>query len=103
HTNAGKSTLLNALTGADVSVRDRLFETLDPTTRSFEVDGRKYLLTDTVGFIRRLPPPVGESFGATPGETLFPALVLHVVDGSASDVELDEMRAAVEDVLAEIG
>src|SRR5881275_2367993 len=52
YTNVGKSTLLNALTGADVSVRDRLFETLDPTTRSFEVDGRKYLLTDTVGFIR---------------------------------------------------
>ena len=103
YTNAGKSTLLNALTGADVSVRDRLFETLDPTTRSFEVDGRKYLLTDTVGFIRRLPHQLVEGFAATLEETLVADLVLHVVDGSASDVELDEMRAAVEDVLAEIG
>ena len=103
YTNAGKSTLLNALTGADVSVRDRLFETLDPTTRSFEVDGRKYLLTDTVGFIRRLPHQLVEGFAATLEETLVADLVLHVVDGSASDVELDEMRAAVEDVLGEIG
>src|SRR5581483_7308631 len=53
YTNAGKSTLLNALTDADVSVRDRLFETLDPTTRGFEHDGRRYLVTDTVGFVRR--------------------------------------------------
>src|SRR5437879_1999377 len=103
YTNAGKSTLLNALTGADVSVRDRLFETLDPTTRGFEVDGRKYLLTDTVGFIRRLPHQLVEGFAATLEETLVADLVLHVVDGSASDVELDEMRAAVEDGLAEIG
>jgi GTP-binding protein HflX len=103
YTNAGKSTLLNALTGADVSVRDRLFETLDPTTRSFEVDGRKYLLTDTVGFIRRLPHQLVEGFAATLEETLVADLVLHVVDGSASDVELDEMRAAVEEVLGEIG
>ena len=55
YTNVGKSTLLNALTGADVSVHNRLFETLDPTTRGFEHDGRRYLVTDTVGFIRRLP------------------------------------------------
>ena len=55
YTNVGKSTLLNALTDADVSVDNRLFETLDPTTRSFEHDGRRYLVTDTVGFIRRLP------------------------------------------------
>jgi GTP-binding protein HflX len=103
YTNAGKSTLLNALTGADVSVRDRLFETLDPTTRSFEVDGRKYLLTDTVGFIRRLPHQLVEGFAATLEETLVADLVLHVVDGSVTDVELDEMRAAVDDVLAEIG
>src|SRR5436190_200552 len=103
YTNAGKSTLLNALTGADVSVRDRLFETLDPTTRGFEVDGRKYLLTDTVGFIRRLPHQLVEGFAATLEETLVADLVLHVVDGSAADVELDEMHAAVEDVLAEIG
>jgi GTP-binding protein HflX len=103
YTNAGKSTLLNALTGADVSVRDRLFETLDPTTRGFEVDGRKYLLTDTVGFIRRLPHQLVEGFAATLEETLVADLVLHVVDGSSADEELDEMRAAVEDVLAEIG
>ncbi len=55
YTNVGKSTLLNALTGAEVSVENRLFETLDPTTRSFEYDGKRYLVTDTVGFIRRLP------------------------------------------------
>ncbi|HLL86910.1 MAG TPA: GTPase HflX, partial [Thermoleophilaceae bacterium] len=55
YTNAGKSTLLNALTGASAGVRDRLFHTLDPTTRSFEIAGRPYLLTDTVGFIRKLP------------------------------------------------
>src|SRR5215213_6390996 len=55
YTNVGKSTLLNALTGAEVSVENRLFETLDPTTRGFEQDGRRYLVTDTVGFIRRLP------------------------------------------------
>src|SRR5881398_2755321 len=103
YTNAGKSTLLNALTGADISVRDRLFETLDPTTRGFEVDGRKYLLTDTVGFIRRLPHQLVEGFAATLEETLIADLVVHVVDGSAADVELDEMRAAVDDVLAEIG
>src|SRR5947207_8317478 len=103
YTNAGKSTLLNALTGADVSVRDRLFETLDPTTRGFEVDGRKYLLTDTVGFIRRLPHQLVEGFAATLEETLIADLVVHVVDGLASDDALDEMRAAVDDVLAEIG
>ena len=56
YTNAGKSTLLNALTGAEISTRDRLFETLDPTTRTTELEGRAYLLTDTVGFIRKPPP-----------------------------------------------
>jgi GTPase len=103
YTNAGKSTLLNALTDADVSVRDRLFETLDPTTRGFEVDGRKYLLTDTVGFIRRLPHQLVEGFAATLEETLVADLILHVVDASAPDDELDELRAAVDEVLAEIG
>jgi GTPase len=103
YTNAGKSTLLNALTGADVSVRDRLFETLDPTTRGFEHDGRKYLVTDTVGFIRRLPHQLVEGFAATLEETLVADLILHVVDGSAGDEGLDEMRDAVESVLAEIG
>ena len=103
YTNAGKSTLLNALTGADVSVRDRLFETLDPTTRGFELDGRKYLVTDTVGFIRRLPHQLVEGFAATLEETLVADLILHVVDGSAPDEAVDEMLAAVEGVLGEIG
>ena len=103
YTNVGKSTLLNALTDADVSVDDRLFETLDPTTRGFEHDGRRYLVTDTVGFIRRLPTQLVEGFAATLEETLVADLILHVVDASASDDRLDEMRAAVEGVLAEIG
>jgi GTPase len=103
YTNAGKSTLLNALTGAGVSVNDRLFETLDPTTRAFEQAGRRYLITDTVGFIRRLPHELVEGFAATLEETLEADLVLHVVDGSAPDDELDEMTTAVNDVLAEIG
>jgi GTPase len=103
YTNAGKSTLLNALTGAGVSVNDRLFETLDPTTRAFEQEGRRYLITDTVGFIRRLPHELVEGFAATLEETLEADLVLHVVDGSAADDELDEMTTAVNDVLTEIG
>jgi len=103
YTNVGKSTLLNALTGAGVSVDDRLFETLDPTTRGFEVDGRRYLVTDTVGFIRRLPHQLVEGFAATLEETLVADLVLHVVDASASDEELDAQLEAVQSVLAEIG
>src|ERR1700746_507261 len=70
YTNVGKSTLLNALTGAELSVENRLFETLDPTTRAFEFDGRRYLVTDTVGFIRRLPHQLVEGFAATLAETL---------------------------------
>jgi GTPase len=103
YTNAGKSTLLNALTDADVSVRNRLFETLDPTTRGFEYDGRKYLVTDTVGFIRRLPHQLVEGFAATLEETLVADLVLHVVDGSAPEERLVEQVAAVNAVLHEIG
>jgi GTPase len=103
YTNVGKSTLLNALTGADASVDDRLFETLDPTTRGFEVEGRRYLVTDTVGFIRRLPHQLVEGFAATLEETLVADLVLHVADASVSDDELDEMLAAVDSVLGEIG
>jgi GTPase len=103
YTNVGKSTLLNALTHAGVSVDDRLFETLDPTTRGFEVDGRRYLVTDTVGFIRRLPHQLVEGFAATLEETLVADLVLHVADASASDDRLDGMLAAVESVLGEIG
>src|SRR6476659_9605886 len=103
YTNAGKSTLLNALTDASVSVRDRLFETLDPTTRGFEHEGRRYLVTDTVGFIRRLPHQLVEGFSATLEETLVADLVLHVVDGSAPEQRLIEQIAAVDSVLREIG
>jgi GTP-binding protein HflX len=103
YTNAGKSTLLNALTDAHVAVDDRLFETLDPTTRSFSQDGRGYLVTDTVGFIRRLPHQLVEGFAATLEETVQADLVLHVADASASDDRLDEMVSAVDSVLSEIG
>jgi GTP-binding protein HflX len=103
YTNVGKSTLLNALTDADVSVRNRLFETLDPTTRGFEHEGRKYLLTDTVGFVRRLPHQLVEGFAATLEETLVADLVLHVVDASAPGERLVEMIDAVNAVLHEIG
>jgi len=103
YTNVGKSTLLNALTGAAVPVEDRLFETLDPTTRAFTHDGRRYLVTDTVGFIRRLPHQLVEGFAATLEETLVADLVLHVADASAPEERLNEMIASVDDVLAEIG
>jgi GTP-binding protein HflX len=103
YTNVGKSTLLNALTDAEVSVDNRLFETLDPTTRAFEHDGRRYLVTDTVGFIRRLPHQLVEGFAATLEETLVADLILHVVDASAPEDRLDEMIASVEFVLREIG
>ena len=103
YTNVGKSTLLNALTDAEVSVDNRLFETLDPTTRGFEHDGRRYLITDTVGFIRRLPHHLVEGFAATLEETVVADMVLHVVDASASDDEQDRQVEAVEEVLHEIG
>jgi GTPase len=103
YTNVGKSTLLNALTGAEVSVEDQLFHTLDPTTRGFEHDGRRYLVTDTVGFIRRLPHQLVEGFASTLEETLVADLVLHVVDASAPDDEQDRQLEAVADVLHEIG
>jgi GTP-binding protein HflX len=103
YTNVGKSTLLNALTGAEVSVENRLFETLDPTTRGFEHDGKRYLVTDTVGFIRRLPTQLVEGFASTLEETLVADLVLHVVDASESDERLEEMIASVDAVLHEIG
>ena len=103
YTNVGKSTLLNALTGAEASVDDRLFETLDPTTRGFEHDGRRYLVTDTVGFIRRLPHQLVEGFAATLEETLVADVVLHVVDGSVPEARLEEMVRSVDAVLREIG
>jgi GTPase len=103
YTNVGKSTLLNALTGADVSVENQLFHTLDPTTRAFEHDGRRYLVTDTVGFIRRLPHHLVEGFASTLEETLVADVVLHVIDAAAPDDEQDRQREAVDDVLHEIG
>src|SRR6185503_17158889 len=102
YTNAGKSSLLNALSGSDVGVRDRLFHTLDPTTRTVRLDGRAYLVTDTVGFIRKLPHQLVNAFAATLEETRLADLVLHVVDASAPEEELLEMTRAVEDVLEEI-
>jgi GTP-binding protein HflX len=103
YTNAGKSTLLNALTGSEAEVRDRLFHTLDPMTRTFEINGRSYLLTDTVGFIRKLPHQLVEAFAATLEEALEADLILHVVDASQPEDEMAEMLSAVDDVLAEIG
>ncbi len=103
YTNAGKSTLLNALTGAEVGVGDRLFHTLDPTTRSLELRGRDYLLTDTVGFIEKLPHQLVEAFKATLEETVLADLIVHVVDASEPEPRrLVDMRA-VDAVLEEIG
>jgi GTPase len=102
YTNAGKSTLLNVLTGAEVSVRDRLFHTLDPTTRSFEIAGRTYLLTDTVGFIRKLPHALVDAFSATLEEAMGADLIVHVADASVPEDELHAMLAAVDEVLGEI-
>jgi GTP-binding protein HflX len=103
YTNAGKSTLLNALTGATVGVRDRLFHTLDPNTRSMRLEGRPYLVTDTVGFIRKLPHQLVDAFSATLEETRLADLILHVVDGSVDEDEMVGMMRAVDDVLDEIG
>jgi GTPase len=103
YTNAGKSTLLNAFTGATVGVRDRLFHTLDPSTRAARLNGRTYLMTDTVGFIRKLPHQLVDAFGATLEETTMADLILHVVDASVPEAEMDEMLRAVDSVLDEIG
>ncbi len=103
YTNAGKSTLLGALTGAEVGVRDRLFHTLDPATRTMRHDGRDYLVTDTVGFIRKLPHQLVDAFAATLEETRRADLLLHVLDASAPEEERTTMMRAVEDVLEGIG
>jgi GTPase len=103
YTNAGKSTLVNALTGAGVGVGERLFHTLDPTTRAYEHRGRRYLITDTVGFIRKLPHQLVEAFKATLEETRLADLIVHVVDGSEPEETRREAMAAVDEVLDEIG
>jgi len=103
YTNVGKSTLLNALTGSDVSVDDRLFETLDPTTRAFREGGRAYLVTDTVGFIGKLPHTLVEAFAATLEETLAGDLVLLVADASTGEEGLHRQLEEVRAVLADIG
>jgi len=103
YTNAGKSTLLNAMTGAGAAVGERLFHTLDPTTRAYCHHGRRYLLTDTVGFIRKLPHQLVEAFKATLEETALADLILHVVDASEPEHRRRAAIGAVESVLEEIG
>ncbi|WP_434311498.1 GTPase HflX [Hominifimenecus sp. rT4P-3] len=102
YTNAGKSTLLNALTGADILAEDKLFATLDPTTRSLELPaGEEILLTDTVGFIRKLPHHLIEAFKSTLEEAKHADIILHVVDSSS--VQMDVQMYVVYDTLRELG
>lgn len=102
YTNAGKSTLLNALTDSGVYAKDELFATLDPTTRSIDLaEGRKITLTDTVGFIQKLPTSLIESFKSTLAEVKAADLVLEVVD--ASDSNWEKKRDAVNEILEQIG
>jgi len=102
YTNAGKSTLLNALTRAGVLVQDQLFSTLDATTRRLELpDGRNATVTDTVGFVRKLPHTLVEAFKSTLEEASDADLLLNVVDGTSSDPDLQ--YASVREVLGEIG
>ncbi|MDR1187959.1 MAG: GTPase HflX [Bifidobacteriaceae bacterium] len=102
YTNAGKSSLLNALTGADVLVDNQLFATLDPTVRSLRTaDGRVYTVSDTVGFVRRLPHQLVEAFASTIEEAAAADVLAHVVDASAPDAE--RQIEAVRQTLTEIG
>jgi GTPase len=102
YTNAGKSTLMNALSEADVLVVDQLFATLDPTARKLRLPGgRRVTISDTVGFVRKLPHELVEAFRSTLEEVTVASLVLHVADASAREVE--DQVTAVRDVLAEIG
>ncbi len=102
YTNAGKSTLLNKLTGSDVLAEDKLFATLDTTTRRVDLpDGQPLLLTDTVGFIRRLPHRLIEAFKATLEEALLADFLIHLLDGS--DPEVYETYKTTNEVLNELG
>ncbi|MBP7073025.1 MAG: GTPase HflX [Clostridia bacterium] len=102
YTNAGKSTLLNSLADADIYAEDQLFATLDPTTRRVTLgNGKEVLVTDTVGFIRKLPHDLIEAFKSTLEEVVYADLLIHVVDGSNPDYE-DQARVVI-DVLSELG
>ncbi|AHH20168.1 GTPase HflX [Nocardia nova SH22a] len=106
YTNAGKSSLMNALTGAGILVQDALFATLDPTTRRAALDdGREVVFTDTVGFVRHLPTQLVEAFRSTLEEVTGADLLLHVVDGSDAlpDQQIKAVREVVTDVLREQG
>ena len=102
YTNAGKSTLLNALTGSQVMEEDKLFATLDPTTRMLELPGgQQMLLTDTVGFIRKLPHHLVEAFKSTLEEARYADVIIHVVDGS--NPQMDEQMDVVYETLRQLG
>ena len=102
YTNAGKSTLLNTLTHAGVLEEDKLFATLDPTTRVLELPGKqKIYLTDTVGFIRKLPHHLIEAFKSTLEEAKYADVIIHVVD--ASNPQMDQQMYVVYETLKELG
>lgn len=102
YTNAGKSTLLNTLTGADVLEEDKLFATLDPTTRSLTLEsGQEVLLTDTVGFISKLPHQLVDAFKSTLEEAVYADMLIHVVD--ASNPDMDAQMYTVYDTLDKLG
>lgn len=106
YTNAGKSSLLNALTGAGVLVQDALFATLEPTTRRAEFeDGRPFVLTDTVGFVRHLPTQLVEAFRSTLEEVVDADLLVHVVDGSDVNplAQINAVRQVISEVVADYG
>jgi len=102
YTNAGKSSLLKKLTGADLLIEDKLFATLDPTTRRIKLEGgNELLLTDTVGFIRKLPHDLVDAFKSTLEETVLADFLLHILD--ASNPEVNEHMTVTAQVLNEIG
>src|SRR5437762_8749986 len=102
YTNAGKSTLINALTGAGVRAEDALFATLDPTTRRLRLpSGRDVLLTDTVGFIQKLPTDLVAAFRATLEEVTYADAILQIVDAAAPAAR--EQATTVDEILAELG
>ena len=102
YTNAGKSTLLNTLTGAKILAEDKLFATLDPTTRVLDLeDGQQILLTDTVGFIRKLPHHLVEAFKSTLEEAKYADYIIHVVD--ASNPQAEKQMEVVYDTLRQLG